>query len=63
MSIHAWEKIVKQIEQETDRHRVTELAQKLNDAMISEAREKVGHRLGLAPQVLFVLKKKSDGTR
>ena len=57
MSIHAWEKIAKQIEQETDSRKVAELAQKLNDAMIDEEREKVGHRLGLAPQVLFILKR------
>ena len=60
MSIHAWEKIAKQIEQETECHKVAELAQKLNDAMIDEQREKVGHRLGLAPQVVFILRKSSS---
>lgn len=46
MATHPWEKIAKLLEQETDRHRVAELAQELNEAMINEEREKVGHRLG-----------------
>ena len=49
MSAYTWEKIVKQIEQETDPVKIAELAKKLNDAMITEARENVTYRLGIAP--------------
>ena len=49
MSIHAWEKIVKQIEQERDSNKTAELAPKLNDAMLTEEREKVKRRLGISP--------------
>jgi len=49
MSVHAWEKIVKQIEQESDSAKIAERAQKLNDAMVAEEKEKVKHRLGISP--------------
>ena len=49
MSMHPWEEIVKQIEQEQDSTRIAELAQKLNDAMLTEEKEKVKHRLGISP--------------
>src|SRR6266568_8501495 len=42
---HAWEEIAKQLNQEQDRSRVAELAQKLNQAMLAEEREKVRQRL------------------
>jgi len=48
MSVHAWEEIVKQIEQEQDSAKIAELAHKLNDAMLSEEKEKVTHRLGIS---------------
>jgi len=48
MSVHAWEEIVKQIEQEQDSTKIAELAQKLNDAMITEEKEKVKYRLGIS---------------
>ena len=49
MSVHAWEKIVKQIEQESDSAKIGELAKKLNDAMVAEEKEKVKNRLGISP--------------
>ena len=49
MSVHVWEDIVKQIEQEADSAKIAELAKKLNDAMVSEAKEKVKQRLGISP--------------
>jgi len=49
MSVHVWEDVVKQIEQEADSAKIAELAKKLNDAMVSEAKEKVKHRLGISP--------------
>jgi hypothetical protein len=52
MSMHVWEDIVKQIEQEADSAKIAELAKKLNDAMISEEKEKVRHRLGISPDKL-----------
>lgn len=58
MSTHAWEKIAEQIEQETDPHKIAELSQKLNEAMMTEEREKVAHRIGLAQQAVFVPKNK-----
>jgi len=47
MSVHAWEEIVKQIERERDSGKIAELAQKLNDAMLAEEKEKVKRRLGI----------------
>lgn len=47
MSVHTWEEIIKQIEQERDSGKIVELAQKLNDAMLTEEREKVKLRLGI----------------
>ena len=47
--LHAWQEIVKQIEQEADSAKIAELAKKLNDAMVSEEKEKVKHRLGILP--------------
>ena len=44
---HAWEEIVKQLNQEQDRFRVAELALNLNEAMLAEEREKVRRRLGV----------------
>ena len=44
---HAWEEIVRQLNQEQDRFRVAELAHKLNEAMLTEEREKVRRRLGV----------------
>jgi len=49
MSVHAWEEILKQIEQETDLAKIAELARKLTDAMVSEEKEKVKHRLSIPP--------------
>ena len=49
MAVHAWEEIVKQIEQERDLDKIAELAQKLNDAMLTEEKEKVKCRLGISP--------------
>ena len=46
MSVQAWENIIKQIEQESDAAKVAELAKKLNDAMVTEEREKVKQHLG-----------------
>lgn len=62
MSTHPWEKIAKELEQETDPHKVAELSQKLTEAMIAEEREKVEYRLGI-PRALFVLKRKPSGSR
>ena len=45
MSVHAWEQIVKQIEQESDAAKIAELAKKLTDAMVTEERERVKQRL------------------
>ena len=47
MSVHAWERIVKQIEQESNRVKIAELAKKVNDEMIAEQTEKARRRLGL----------------
>ena len=47
MSVQAYEKIVKQIEQESDSRKIAGLAKKLNDAMVAE--KKVKHRLGISP--------------
>ena len=49
MSLHPWEEIVKQIEQEADSTKIAELAKKLSDAMVSEEKEKVRQRLGILP--------------
>jgi hypothetical protein len=49
MSVHAWEEIIKQIEQEGDTAKIAELTQKLNSAMVNEEREKVKRRLGISP--------------
>jgi len=46
MSVRVWEDIVKQIEQEDDSGKIAVLAKKLNDAMVSEEKEKVKHRPG-----------------
>ena len=51
MSVHAWEEIVKQIEQEADSAKIAELAKKLNKAMVSEEKEKVKHRFGISADV------------
>lgn len=48
MSVHTWEQIIEQIEQELDSGKIAELAQKLNDAMLTEEKEKVKHRLGIS---------------
>ena len=49
---HPWEKIAEQIEQEEDSGKIAELAQKLNDAMLSEEKEKVKRRLGISQERL-----------
>jgi hypothetical protein len=49
MPVHPWEEIVKQIERESDRAKVAELAKKLNDEMIEEETETVRNRLGISP--------------
>lgn len=49
MSVHTWEKIVKQIERESDSANIAEPAKKLNDAMVAEEKEKVKHRLSISP--------------
>lgn len=51
MSVQAWENIVKQIEQESDAAKIAELAKKLNDAMVTEEREKVKQRLAQLREV------------
>lgn len=48
MSLHSWQEIVKQIELESDPAKIGELAKELNDAMISEEKEKLRCRLGIA---------------
>jgi hypothetical protein len=48
MHIPEWEKIVRQIEQELNPVKVAELAKKLNEAMLTEEKEKVKRRLGIA---------------
>ena len=48
MSVHAWEEIIKQIEQERDSGKISQLALKLNDAMVNEEKEKVKLRLGIS---------------
>lgn len=52
MIVHPWEEIVKQIDQEHDSGKIAELAQKLNDAMVTEEKEKVKRRLGISPERL-----------
>lgn len=47
MPVHAWEEIVRQIEQECDPGKIAELTKRLNDAMVIEEKEKVRHRLGI----------------
>ena len=46
-SAHAWEQIAQQISQEQDPVKVAELLKKVNEAMLTEEREKVQHRLGI----------------
>jgi len=48
MSVHAWEEIVKQIEQEADSAKIAELPKKLNKAMVSEEKEKIKQRFGIS---------------
>jgi len=48
MSVHPWEAIVQQIEEECDPAKIAELGQKLNDAMLAEERQKVKQRLGIS---------------
>lgn len=48
MSNHIWEQLVEQIEQERNPIKVAELAKKLNDAMLTEEKERVKRRLGIA---------------
>ena len=55
MSVQTWENIVKQIEQESDAAKIAELAKKLNDAMVTEEREKVKQRLAQLREVLDVM--------
>ena len=55
MSVQAWENIIKQIEQESDAAKVAELAKKLNDAIVTEEREKVNQRLAQLREVLEVV--------
>jgi hypothetical protein len=55
MSVQTWENIVKQIEQESDAAKIKELAKKLNDAMVTEEREKVKQRLAQLREVLDVM--------
>lgn len=50
MLVHAWEEIVTQIEREHDSSKLAELTKKLNDAMLTEEREKVKHRLGISAE-------------
>ena len=49
MSVRTSQEIVKQIEQERDSCKIAELAQKPNDAMLPEEKEKVKRRLGISP--------------
>jgi hypothetical protein len=55
MSVQTWENIVKQIEQESDAAKIAELAKKLNDAMVTEEREKVKQRLAQLREALDVM--------
>ena len=48
LPLRPWQAIVEKIEQETDPAKIAELAKELNDAMITEEREKVKHRLGIS---------------
>ena len=41
MSVHVWEPIVRMIEEERDSAKVSELAKVLNEAMLTEEKEKV----------------------
>ena len=49
MSVRTSQEIVKQIEQERDSCKIAELAQKPNDAMLPEEKEKVKRRVGISP--------------
>jgi len=49
MSVHQWDQIVEQIERESDRAKIVELARKLNHEMIEAETEKVRNRLGITP--------------
>jgi hypothetical protein len=44
---HTWEVIAQQISAETDSTKLKALATKLNEAMLTEAREQVKRRLGI----------------
>ena len=48
MSLQPWQEIVKQIERESNPAKIAELAEELNDAMITEEKEKVKRRLGIS---------------
>lgn len=48
MSDHIQEYLMKQIEEERNSVKIAELGRKLNEAMLSEEREKVKSRLGIA---------------
>jgi hypothetical protein len=43
---HPWQKVAQQIVREQNPDELTQLLNKLNEAMLSEAREKVRRRLG-----------------
>jgi hypothetical protein len=47
---HRWERFAKQIEEEGNPDRISELAKELNEAMLTEEREKVRNRLGMPPE-------------
>lgn len=49
MTVHSWEEIVREIEEEADRFRIKQLARQLNDAMIAEEKAKVQFRLAMPP--------------
>jgi ribosomal protein L31E len=46
-SRHAWQEIAQQIMREQNPEEVIQLLKKLNEAMLSEEREKVRRRLGM----------------
>ena len=48
MPVQAWQEIVKQIELESDSVKIAKLTEELNDAMITEEKEKVKRRLNIS---------------
>ena len=46
-----WKRFAKQIEEERNPGRIAELAKELNEAMLTEEREKVRNRLRMPPKI------------